>query len=213
MASAIDATKPTSGNALTADVRANFLTAKNEIEALQTADGTKAALAGSASQNFAANALTVAGALGVTGVATFSSNPRVTNSSPRYEFNQSSGAADNKLWDIVAASEALTLRAVNDDGSAAGDILTIQRTGTTIDSFAISATATTVSGTLAVTGKTTLGAPANLKNYTIGTLPAGVRGDVCYVTDQLTTAAAKGAAPTAGGSVVCTVFYNGSAWV
>src|SRR5262245_40391839 len=35
MTSAIDPTKPTSGAALTADVRANFLAAKNEIEALQ----------------------------------------------------------------------------------------------------------------------------------------------------------------------------------
>ncbi len=31
--SAIDATKPTAGTALTADVRANFLAAKNEIDA------------------------------------------------------------------------------------------------------------------------------------------------------------------------------------
>ena len=36
MTSAIDATKPTTGVAYTADVRANFLTAKNEITALQT---------------------------------------------------------------------------------------------------------------------------------------------------------------------------------
>jgi len=38
MASSIDPTKPTSGTALTADVRANFSSAKDEIEALQTAD-------------------------------------------------------------------------------------------------------------------------------------------------------------------------------
>lgn len=35
MSSGIDATKPTAGTALTSDVRANFLAAKNEIEALQ----------------------------------------------------------------------------------------------------------------------------------------------------------------------------------
>lgn len=35
MSSNIDATKPTTGNAFTSDVRANFLSAKNEIEALQ----------------------------------------------------------------------------------------------------------------------------------------------------------------------------------
>jgi len=37
MASAIDDTKPTAGNALTGDVRANFTTAKNEITTLQNA--------------------------------------------------------------------------------------------------------------------------------------------------------------------------------
>ena len=36
MTSQIDATKPTSGNALTADVRANFLTARDEIGDLQS---------------------------------------------------------------------------------------------------------------------------------------------------------------------------------
>ena len=35
MTSAIDPTKPTSGHAFTADVRANFGAAKSEIEALQ----------------------------------------------------------------------------------------------------------------------------------------------------------------------------------
>jgi hypothetical protein len=39
MASQIDASKPTSVRAFTADVRANFAAAKSEIEALQTSDG------------------------------------------------------------------------------------------------------------------------------------------------------------------------------
>jgi hypothetical protein len=37
MASAIDITKPTTGNAYTADVRQNFATASSEISALQAA--------------------------------------------------------------------------------------------------------------------------------------------------------------------------------
>lgn len=50
-----------------------------------------------------------------------------------------------------------------------------------------------------------------LKNYTVATLPTGVRGDTAYVTDAL--------APTymttvvGGGAIVCPVFYNGTAWV
>lgn len=46
MASSIDATKPTAGAALTADVRNNFSAAKTEIEALQAAVATKLNLTG-----------------------------------------------------------------------------------------------------------------------------------------------------------------------
>lgn len=53
---------------------------------------------------------------------------------------------------------------------------------------------------------------ALLKSYTVSTLPTGmIRGAIAYVTDAL--------APTymttvvGGGSVVCPVFYNGTAWV
>lgn len=70
------------------------------------------------------------------------------------------------------------------------------------------ATPTPAAGTkLDVAGLTRSG------GYTIGTLPTGVNGAECYVTDQLTAPAAKGAAPTAGGSVICKLIYNGSAWV
>lgn len=34
-----------------------------------------------------------------------------------------------------------------------------------------------------------------------------------YVTDQLTACPVTGTAPTGGGTVICPVFYNGSAWV
>jgi hypothetical protein len=62
-------------------------------------------------------------------------------------------------------------------------------------------------------------APAVLGDgYTVATLPstaaAGkVTGARTYVTDQLTTCVATGAALTGGGAVVCPAFYNGSAWV
>lgn len=49
--------------------------------------------------------------------------------------------------------------------------------------------------------------------YTVSTLPTALVGARAYVTDQLTTCAAIGVAPTGGGAVTCPVFYNGSAWV
>lgn len=50
-----------------------------------------------------------------------------------------------------------------------------------------------------------------LKSYTVATLPAGTQGDTAYVTDA--TAPTYLGTLTGGGSVVCPVFYNGSAWV
>ncbi|MEO6176763.1 MAG: hypothetical protein ABIP27_16550 [Flavobacterium circumlabens] len=50
-----------------------------------------------------------------------------------------------------------------------------------------------------------------LKSYTVATLPAGVIGDVAYVTDA--TSPTYLGNLTGGGAVKCPVFYNGSAWV
>ena len=50
-----------------------------------------------------------------------------------------------------------------------------------------------------------------LKNYTVATLPAGVKGDTAYVTDA--TAPTYLGTLTGGGTVVCPVFYNGTSWV
>ena len=53
--------------------------------------------------------------------------------------------------------------------------------------------------------------PVNLKNYTVGTLPAGTRGDIAYVTDALAPAFLT--ALVGGGAVVTPAFYNGAAWI
>jgi len=52
---------------------------------------------------------------------------------------------------------------------------------------------------------------SRLQGYTVATLPAGTIGDVAYVTDA--TAPTYLGALTGGGSVVCPVFHNGTAWV
>lgn len=62
-----------------------------------------------------------------------------------------------------------------------------------------------------VKGRILFGAVANLKAYTVSTLPSGNAGDIAYVTDAL--------APTflsivvGGGAVTTPVFYNGANWV
>lgn len=65
--------------------------------------------------------------------------------------------------------------------------------------------------TIAPTGASiTTTKPVVLKNYTVATLPAGVQGMICYVTDAL--APAYGVALVGGGAVVTIAFYDGAAW-
>jgi hypothetical protein len=60
----------------------------------------------------------------------------------------------------------------------------------------------------------TRGVAASPVGYAIAALPVGPpAGSIAFVTDQLTSPCAKGAAPVAGGAVRCLVFYNGAAWV
>jgi len=69
---------------------------------------------------------------------------------------------------------------------------------------------TTPTMTLSATALTSA-VPVILKGYTVATLPTGVQGMTCFVTDAL--------APTflvtvvGGGAVVTKVFYNGTNWV
>jgi hypothetical protein len=59
--------------------------------------------------------------------------------------------------------------------------------------------------------KVSVNNPVNLKGYTVATLPTGVQGDFCYVTDA--TAPTYLATVVGGGAVVTPVFYDGTNWV
>ena len=54
-------------------------------------------------------------------------------------------------------------------------------------------------------------APTNLKNYTVATLPTGVRGDLAYCTDLLLPT--RLGIAVGGGAVVGIVFYDGTNWI
>lgn len=60
------------------------------------------------------------------------------------------------------------------------------------------------------TGEFSLNHTLRLKSYTVATLPAGVVGDVAYVTDA--SAPTYNATVVGGGTVVTLVFFNGAAW-
>jgi hypothetical protein len=104
------------------------------------------------------------------------------------------------------------------DTNVGGANLTIQAgtgTGTgTASSLILQSPILVGSGTGAqtqTTGLTIKGGMAVMAAYTVSTLPTGITGAIAYVTDAV--ACTFLAALTGGGSTVCPVFYNGTAWV
>lgn len=81
---------------------------------------------------------------------------------------------------------------------------------TAIDDVLINLGLRASGGSANFTLKVTHNLPENLKSYTVATLPAGVQGDYCYVTDAL--APTYGAVIVGGGSVKTPVFYDGTNW-
>lgn len=106
----------------------------------------------------------------------------------------------------IAGANWTLIGSLSTGNAASGDI--ILQTGGTGAAAAVQNTAATVLQATS-TGVVKIG-----KGSTVALLPAGsLVGARAYVTDQLTTCAALGVAPTGGGAVTCPVFYNGSAWV
>lgn len=108
------------------------------------------------------------------------------------------------LFDSV---NAITSMEVTPGATAAG----IVAFGYTKVATSVSSASVTVAGGLGVAGKGYFGGAVNLMNYTVATLPTGVRGDTAYVTDAV--ACTFMGALTGGAAVVCPVFYNGAAWL
>lgn len=94
---------------------------------------------------------------------------------------------------------------VIDSGSAGtGDLFQGRNNGTITSNL-------TKQGVMSATSFIASNGTIRLKSYTVATLPAGTQGDTAYVTDA--TSPTYLGTLTGGGSVVCPVFYNGTAWV
>ena len=65
----------------------------------------------------------------------------VSSSQPIMGWQETDAAADNGVWDSGATGEQFQFRVVNDANSAATNIMTVDRTGTAIDSVIFPATA------------------------------------------------------------------------
>lgn len=75
---------------------------------------------------------------------------RFSGTAPAFLLRETDAAANNGLWRILASAEQLLLETRNDANSAGSAIVTIDRTGTTVDSIALAATALTWNGSAMV---------------------------------------------------------------
>jgi hypothetical protein len=110
--------------------------------------------------DFQANAITTTGtgSFGATtvssltniGVSNLSDTLTLTNAQPKIDFIESGVTADNGNWRVTAEGEAFYLQAMNDAKNSFGTVMQVDRTGTTIDSIAFTATNATFAGAVSM---------------------------------------------------------------
>lgn len=88
----------------------------------------------------------------------------VNSSGPAIAFSFTTGAADAKTWDILASTNILDIRAVNDANSAAQGAIRITRSGATISNTQI------LNGTFSVVNLSTAGVVTNTAAGLLGTV-------------------------------------------
>lgn len=86
------------------------------------------------------------GASTYSGNATFAANILSSSAGPTTRWNETDAAANNRLWDVFVNAEQLQWRLVDDAISSGVAFLTINRTGNTVDSVAVSGSAFTYNG-------------------------------------------------------------------
>ena len=120
-----------------------------------------------------ASALSIAGATTYTTQGSSATPTILLNSAQPYMiFNESDAAADNRRWYWTAGGEAWEWGLLNDANSASAGVITVQRTGTTVDSINLQATAVQINGSTVTWGTYT-------PTITNGTNVASSTSDVC----------------------------------
>lgn len=100
-----------------------------------------------------ANAAAARATLGAAalGANTFTAAQTIQADSPYIIFIETDAAADNGRWDFAIDGEAWRLRARDDAGASATNVIIVERTGTTVDSITLGGPLT-LSGTLTSPG-------------------------------------------------------------
>lgn len=94
-----------------------------------------------------------------------------SNATPFFALDESDGAANNQEWDFGAASEQLVFRVLNDAENSIVNWLTVDRTGTTVDSINLLATAVQVNSiSITPTSGSFTGTLTGMSGATTGTL-------------------------------------------
>lgn len=93
----------------------------------------------------------------------FASPQTISGTAPEFRIRETDGATNEQYWLFVYTGGSLSLRAYNDALAASNTAIAIERTGTTIDSIAFTATTITINGV-------SINDAAHL---TAGTLPDG----------------------------------------
>lgn len=98
----------------------------------------------------------------------------IERAGPGHYLKDTGAAVDNRVWEIgagLSATEQFAIRVVNDANSLATVALAIDRTGTTVDSIALSATTVTVNG-VSVRNAALFTSGVLNDALTVGTIPA-----------------------------------------
>lgn len=76
----------------------------------------------------------------------FAGSLEISNNAPVFWLDEADATADNGRWKLTGTVEGLFWQTRNDADSAGGTFLEVQRTGTTVDSIALTATSITLNG-------------------------------------------------------------------
>lgn len=130
---------------------------------------------------------------------------------PAELFVNSGGAANAKLWEHFFNTTNGIYRILDDAFTTGKNYLNVTRAANVVTAVDFGNATDNPPYAFLGTGTVVHNGRVRLKNFTVATLPAGTQGDTAYVTDAL--APVFLGAVAGGGAVVCTVFYNGAAWV
>lgn len=126
------------------------------------------------------------------------------STSPAFALRETDATTNNQIWDLIASGEQLSLRVLGDGALSPANILNVTRTGTTVQTVAVTANNFTFNGAAVVTAATTTASastsgcvsnPSASMRFTNAGGAVTARINVASCTSNATTYAIPGAIP------------------